>query len=331
MNKIVAYSPLRISFGGGGTDISPFYEKYGGAVVNTTIDRGVTVSYTEDPFPLEISSRDFVKSFTISRKNNGKYVPQKILKLFEKNGINKGRIIINSDVPPGSGLGSSSALTTAVLKLIHRINGYETDEMMIAREAFDTEKDYFGITLGKQDPYAVSIGGFKFMEFIDDSEKTVRLDEYREFISELEKRTLLLYTGKTRASSTVLADQVHNSRKGEENTISNLKAIREIAHEMKNSVVNGDIASFVKGINAGWKIKKELGRNVSNPKIESIISRALNNGAAAARLMGGGSQGFVLLISEKNEIETLQREMMKVSKFVIRVAYDPSGTRILSA
>lgn len=331
MQKIISYSPLRISFGGGGTDISPFVETHGGAVINTTIDRGVTVGYIDDPHSLEISSRDFVRSYLVGANNHENLnVQERILDLFEQNGISKGRIIINSDVPPGSGLGSSSALTTAVLKLICKIRNIDKTREEIASEAFLTERDRFGVTLGKQDPYAVSLGGFKFMRFDSQGVRNFPISGHDSFLKDLESRILLVYTGKTRESSDVLQDQVNKSLEGDDDTIRNLTRIRELAESMNDAVLHNDMNSFIAHINEGWEMKKLLGKNVTNEQIDKTIEVAKENGAKGARLMGGGSQGFVLLIADKGKLEKLQKKMMDFSEFVIRVSFDKIGTRIIN-
>ena len=327
MTKIIAYSPFRVSFGGGGTDINPFCDTYGGAVVNTTIDRGVTLTYTKDEYELEISSRDFLKSVIIGKENEEDDVLHKMSMLFQSRGIDRGRIAINAGVPPGSGLGSSSALITAVLALIYRIKGQITDPWEIAREAFRIEGDYFGVTLGKQDPFAVSLGGFKFMEFKSGKETIDRMAGSAGFIKELEKRTLLVYTGKTRESSQVLRDQVEKSEKGSHEVVSNLLRMKELAYQMESAVKAGDFYRFTEAVNNGWVLKKKLGKNVSNEKIDGIIKTASENGAAAARLMGGGGEGFILAISRKDELETLQKSLMDISSFVVRVSFEENGTK----
>lgn len=327
MKRYVAYSPFRISFGGGGTDISPFCDQHGGAVINTTIDRGVTVKYTPDPYDLEISSRDFLKSFLIGKANGENDVLNKMSELFQSRGITKGRLTINSGVPPGSGLGSSSALTTAILKLIYQIRGIEVDPWSIAREAFHLEHEYFGITLGKQDPFAVSLGGLKYMEFNSDGEKSTVLSDYTEFMGELEKRTLLVYTGNTRESTSVLQEQVEKSVKGEDNVVSNLITMRNLATEMKDAVISSDFRRFTDALNHGWALKKLLGKKVSNERIDGMIEYAMKNGAEAAKLMGGGSDGFLLIISGHDRVEALQKSLMDRSSFVVRVSFDMVGTR----
>ncbi len=325
--RFTAYSPFRVSFGGGGTDISPFCDKYGGAVVNTAIDRGVTVIYTPDDYDLEISSRDFLKSILIGKGTGDNEVLSKMSRLLESRGISKGRIAINSGVPPGSGLGSSSALTTALLKLIYLIQGKTVDPWSLAREAFSLEHDYFGITLGKQDPFAVSLGNFKYMEFAPGKEQSTDLSQYQNFMAELEKRTLLVYTGNTRESTSVLQEQVEKSRDGDSDLVSNLKVMKNLATEMRDSVISGNFEGFSSAVNAGWHIKKQLGKKVSNERIDSLISFAVENGAQAAKLMGGGSDGFLLVISRHDSVQQLQKALMDTSNFVVRVSFDRNGTR----
>lgn len=329
IRRIVSYSPLRISFGGGGTDISPFPETHGGAVINTTIDRGVTITYKHDDLPLEISSRDFVSSYVLPTKKNPSNILEKLMKLLESNDITKGRVIINSDVPPGSGLGSSSALTTALLRLIYEFKGVYKSDREIAEEAFNTEHEKFGVTLGKQDPYAISMGGFKFMKFRKDSVENYAVREQDNFLDQLESRILLVYTGETRESSAVLNEQVQKASENDKDVISNLISLRDLADDMRKAVITEDIDRFVDDINTGWEIKKKLGANVTNKKIEDIIGNALQNGAQAGKLMGGGAQGFLLIVSQPGKIARLQKKMLELSKFVIRVRFDPHGTRIL--
>lgn len=331
IKRYAAYSPFRISFGGGGTDISPFCNTYGGAVINTAIDRGVTVIYTPDEYDLEISSRDFLKTVLIGKGSSGNNVLNKMSGLLESRGISKGRIVINSGVPPGSGLGSSSALTTALLKLIYLIQGKEVDQWDLAREAFNLEHDYFGVTLGKQDPFAVSLGNFKYMEFEASGEKSTDLSKYSGFMKELEKRTLLVYTGNTRESTSVLQEQVAKSKHGDSDVVSNLQIMKRLATEMKDSTASGDFDAFTKALNTGWNLKKKLGKKVSNERIDSLISFAMGNGADAAKLMGGGGDGFLLVISKHDKVQQLQKSLMDSSNFVVRVSFDRNGTRIFKS
>lgn len=328
--RLISYSPLRVSFGGGGTDISPFIDKYGSAVLNTTIDRGVMVRYVGDDFPLELSSRDFVKSYLVSHEHKtAQSVSEKIMDLFLSRGVMSGRVIMNSEVPPGSGLGSSSALTTAVMGLMDSLTGDGKDSLDLANESFIAERDLLKVTLGRQDPYAISVGGFKFMEFSGDDVKIEKFDTGKSFLKTIERNILLIYTGSTRESSVALAEQVEKTRNGEENTISRLMTLKQMAYEMRDAVKDENFTELASLINRGWEIKKALGRSVSNEKIDRIVKKAMISGAAAGKLLGGGSQGFILVMAEDGKLRQLQETMVQYSQFVVRVSFDAEGTRII--
>ncbi len=325
---ITVYSPLRISFAGGGTDISPFFERYSGAVLNTTIDRGIMIRYVDDGASLEVSSRDFLRTALIS--SNNRSMENKIINMFMENGIETGRIIMNSDVPPGSGLGSSSALINGILKTIYTIKNKDIDPYGLANESYLNEKDKFNIILGKQDPYAISVGGLKYMEFRENGETTQKFDLSDPFVNDLESSILMVYTGNTRESSRSLQDQVTRSEHGDEETMEKLNNIRELAFQMSKAINAHNRDEFCNIINRGWEIKKSLGNNVTNRRIDEIINYAMDNGAKSAKLLGGGAEGFILLICEKKNINTLQSKMLLKSDFVIRVRFDSQGTRVIN-
>ena len=325
---ITVYSPLRISFAGGGTDISPFLENYGGAVLNTTIDRGIMIRYIDDGGSLEVSSRDFLRSALISSTNNTS-MENKIINMFMENGIDTGRIIMNNDVPPGSGLGSSSALINGIIMAIYAIKRKDIDPYDLAKESYLTEKNKFNIILGKQDPYAISVGGLKYMEFRRSGEITQKFALSDPFVTNLEKSMMLVYTGNTRESSRSLQDQVAKSENGDEKTMENLNKLKDLALQLSKAIKAHNRAEVYSIVNEGWSIKKSLGTNVTNKRIDTIIDYALDNGAKSAKLLGGGAEGFILLMSERENIDSLQHKMMSQSDFVIRIHFDGEGTRVI--
>lgn len=325
---ITVYSPLRISFAGGGTDISPFLENYGGAVLNTTIDRGIMIRYIDDGGSLEVSSRDFLRSALISSTNNTS-MENKIINMFMENGIDTGRIIMNNDVPPGSGLGSSSALINGIIRVIYAIKRKDIDPYDLAKESYLTEKNKFNIILGKQDPYAISVGGLKYMEFRRSGEATQKFALSDPFVRNLEKSMILVYTGNTRESSRSLQDQVTKSENGDKKTMENLNKLKDLALNLSKAIKAHNRDEVYSIVNEGWSIKKSLGTSVTNKRIDTIIDYALDNGAKSAKLLGGGAEGFILLIGERENIDSLQHKMMSQSDFVIRIRFDGEGTRVI--
>lgn len=328
MKRISSYSPLRVSFAGGGTDISPFLEKYGTSVINTTIDRGVYVSYAEDSSPLEISSRDFLKTIVFGAESESSF-QEKIMELFIKNGISKGRIYINGEVPPGSGLGSSSAMVNSMIRIIQEINGEYSGILDLARKSYETERRHFNITLGIQDPYAIAEGGFKYMES-DGSYLVFRHLEETDIMKKLEEGMIIAYTGSTRESSEALKEQVVKSERGERDVLDNLNHLKHVAKDLLDFSEDSDWTNFCKKVNEGWQIKKSLGKNISGEKVEKIIETAMSSGAKAARLLGGGMQGFVLVLAEKKDIWHIQNQLKMLSEFVLRVSPSMKGTRLFS-
>lgn len=324
----ISYSPLRITFGGGGTDVEPFLSRYGGAVVNATIDRGVSVRYIEDEYQLELSSRDFVRSYIVNMHRPAN-VTKMMADFLNDSGITMGRVIMSGDAPPGSGLGSSSAAVSALMNLVNSIRGRRVDARILAEESYNLERGHFHVVLGKQDPYAIAYGGFKYMEFNSDGTKYENLGRYSEFTRDLQRRILLVYTGKTRQSSEVLMEQVKASEMGDERTNRSLLQMKDVAKRLRDAVINNDIEEFAHQINRGWEIKKALGSRITNEHIDRIISLALSSGAQAARLMGGGSQGFVLVLCRPENLNAIQKKMMRVSNFVVRTSFDMMGTRTI--
>lgn len=330
MRKITVTCPYRISFSGGGTDVSPFTEMYGGAVINATIDKGIRVSYVDDGQPLEISSRDLLKSWSFSKSIHNNFL-EGITKLFTKMGIETGRLSIAGDVPPGTGLGSSSALVLGLLMITKYLNGEEVDRERIAKETYDVERNFFGVTLGKQDPFAISFGGFKYTEFKANSYRMEMFDYEDPFVKMLERSTLMVYTGSTHNSTDELQDEVGKLNEGSRELIDRLLEIKRNAEEARDSIREGNFERFVRLVDYGWDLKKGLRKDITNPAVDSIISKARKSGAGAARLMGGGSAGFILIISSPDKIWGVQRMMMESSEFVTRISFDQTGARQVTA
>jgi len=326
MRKISVFSPYRISFGGGGTDISPFPEMYGGCVINTTIEKGIRLNYVDDGFPLEISSRDLLKSWSFSKKVHNDFL-EGVTMLFKERGIDRGRLSLSGDVPPGTGLGTSSSLILGLLRIIKVVNDEEITKENLASETYDVEKNFFGITLGRQDPYAISFGGMKYVEFTKEGYKMEMFDHDSPFIKLLEKSTLMVYTGSSHDSSAELQEQVSKLKDGSDEMIDLLLEIKKSTKETKESIEEEDFGTFISSMNRGWELKKRLGKNITNQKVDSLIDIAIENGAGAARLMGGGSEGFVLVVADYRKIWDIQRKMMEFSDYVTRVSFDLYGTR----
>ncbi|MEM0133921.1 MAG: kinase [Thermoplasmatales archaeon] len=326
MRRISVISPYRISFTGGGTDVPPFPEMYGGCVINATIDKGIRLNYVEDGHPLEISSRDVLKSWSLSSHIQNGFL-ERITMLFEERGIRKGRLNISGDVPPGTGLGTSSALVLGLIKILHILNGEEVTRSNLAKETYELEKNFFNVTLGKQDPFAISFGGLKYFEFYKDDYRMETFDYEMPTVKQLEESTIMVYTGASHNSSIELQEEVGKLKDGSEELISRLLEIKKNTEDAKESILENDFDRFVSLVDSGWELKKRLSKNISNQKVDALIRTAKENGAGAARLMGGGSEGFILVLADHKKLWGLQKKMMEHSDFVTRISFDYSGAR----
>ena len=325
--QLRAHSPLRVSFIGGGTDISPFTERYGGAVLNTTINMGVSARYVYDNYPLEIASRDLISSYLSGA--HGKTILDELSKELSDGGLKMGKIHINGDVPPGSGLASSSALVTALTALGSYASGKKLLGGALALKAYNIERNRLGILLGYQDPYAIAIGGFKFMEFRGLAKYSIeRFRKSKSLIDYVSSHMLLAYTGSTRESSAALREQVTQSKRKGSKTTERLLHLKQLAFEARDCVRSSDIAGFTQTINKGWNVKKELSSGVSNKRIESLIALGMRNGALAGRLLGGGSDGFVMFIVKDGFMVHLQKALIRKYKFVVRASINNNSTEV---
>ncbi len=329
MKRISVTCPYRISFTGGGTDIPPFPEMYGGRVINATIDRGIRLEYVDDGQPLEISSRDLLKSWSFSKKVHNSFM-EGIATLLKARGVVSGRISISGDVPPGTGLGTSSSLVLGLIQIEKVLNGKELMREELAKEAYDVERNFFGATLGWQDPFAIAFGGFKYFEF-SGSNFTMEAFDYRSYIvQQIEKSTLMVYTGSSHNSSDELQGEVSKLKEGSTVIIKRLLDIKRNTEEARKAIKESDFHKFATLVDDGWRLKKALSDKISNPNVDRLIKEAKDSGALAARLMGGGSEGFVLILADPDNLWSVQKVMMEHSDFVTRVSFDLAGPKVLS-
>ncbi|MEM0130119.1 MAG: kinase [Thermoplasmatales archaeon] len=320
MRRISVFSPYRVSFIGGGTDVPPFPDLYGGCVINATIDIGVTVRYVDDGLPLEIASRDILKSWSAVGQSGNDFL-NGISRLLKINGIDTGRLTVAGDVPAGTGLGSSTSLVLALLTVIKLVRGESLDWIKLAGESYRIERDHFRVTLGLQDPYAIPFPGLKYVEFAGERATIDSIDASNGFSELLSRSSIIIYTGSTRNSSMELQEEVSKLNDGSGELIETLLEMKKLTLQARDSVAGRDFGSFCKLMSRGWELKKKLGQGITNEKVDSIIEAAIKNGACTARLMGGGSAGFILAIAPRDRLWHLETAMMDLSDFVTRVSF----------
>lgn len=300
-------APLRLGLAGGGTDVSPYSDLYGGLVLNATINLFAycTIQERNDGI-ITIEAADIGKkleyatSKTLPIDGNldlHKGVYNRIVKDFNINSALSFTVTTFSDAPPGSGLGSSSTMVVALLKAFVEWLSLPLGEYEIARLAYQIERQDLNLSGGKQDQYAATFGGFNFMEFFNDERIIVNpLRVKRWIIDELEASMILYYTGASRSSAQIINEQKANASSGNAVAIEAMHKIKESAVEMKEAILKGDIKGFANILGASWQNKKKMANSISNDAIEQIFEIALKAGAYTGKVSGAGGGGFIMFI-----------------------------------
>ncbi len=296
---IIARAPVRISFAGGGTDLPAFYLKHGGAVVSATIDKYVYVVLTVHGGPeLQILSSDYR---TFYRHTPGEALlwegdlnlPKAILHEF---GIHHGvSMFLASEVPPGTGLGSSSTLTVAAVKAVSAARGRILSQDEVAQLATRVELEKMGMPIGLQDQYAAAFGGLNFMAFDAQGAHVTPIRTPPGTRETLQKNLLLFFTGTARESSKILAQQRAATEKNEGDVVRALAAVRDMAHQLRDTLARGDLTGFGEQLHAGWEQKKKFAPGISNPDIDETYQIARARGALGGKIAGAGGGGFMML------------------------------------
>jgi D-glycero-alpha-D-manno-heptose-7-phosphate kinase len=315
---IRAKAPLRLSFAGGGTDVSPFVEREGGCVLSATINRYAQGTLRpRDDRQVRIQALDFGVSvdydITEVPRYDGKLDLAKAAIKTMLPGAPAGfDLFMHSDVPPGSGLGSSSAVVVALVALLAEHANLPLTDCEIADLAYRIERSELKIRGGYQDQYSAAFGGFNFIEFADGRVTVNPLRVKAATVSELELNLLLAYAGAPRFSSHIIADQVGRYERGERDSLTGLRRIKELAILMKTALLRGRLNEFAELLHEEWLAKKQLSDKISTPHIEELYEVARKEGALGGKVAGAGGGGFVMLycpFDRKHRIAHRLREL----------------------
>ncbi len=323
-------APLRLGLAGGGTDVSPYSDIYGGAILNATISlfAYVDIEHTSDG-KIVFEAKDFEKKEvyslgqeidTLGDLNLLKGVYKKIQEdfSFKTEGL---RITSYVQAPPGSGLGSSSTLVVALVGAFIEMLNLPFGEYDIAHYAFEIERNYLKLAGGKQDQYAATFGGFNYMEFFKDDKTIVNPLRIRpHYISELEKNIVLFYTSKSRESARIIDEQVRNVQENNLNSIQAMHYIKEQSIMMKEALLKGELNRIGEIFNFGHEHKKQMAAGISNEHLDNIYNDAIKAGATGGKISGAGGGGFMIFYcpgtSRYGVIRALNKYPGKIIPFV---------------
>jgi len=322
-------APLRISFGGGGTDVSPYPEEKGGAILSTTIDKYAYCTLVErkdDSINVKSLDYDVVTKYHVNDevKYDGKLdLVKAAIKVLEvKNGFN---LFLHSDAPPGSGLGTSSALVVALVGAFKQWLKLPLTDYDIAELAYHIEREEAGIKGGKQDQYAATFGGFNFIEFLGKTTVVNPLRIKRDTLNELEYRLMLCYTGETRLSAGIIEDQVSSYIQKKDDVILALEETKSLASNMKNALLLGKLNEFGLLLHEAWCCKKRFSAKMTEPRIDELYEVARQNGAIGGKLLGAGGGGYLLLLCEFDKWHIVAERLEGMGGKIVNFTFDLRG------
>ncbi|MCL2715090.1 MAG: dehydrogenase [Alphaproteobacteria bacterium] len=308
MTLIRARAPLRLGLAGGGTDVSPYCDVYGGYVLNATIDRYAyaIIRTLKDPIVrFHAADRDCREefsldawAFTVGQLNLHRAVYAMMVR--EYNGGRPLAVEITTfcDAPPGSGLGSSSTLVIAMVRAFVELLNLPLDDYKIAKLAFEIERIDCRLEGGRQDQYSAAFGGFNFMEFYADERAVINPLRIKNcIISEIEASLILFYTGLSRESAKIISDQSANVMAGTQQTIDAMHQLKQEAVLMKECLLRADYRGMVDSMREGWENKKRLASSVTNAYIDEVYEAAVSSGARAGKVSGAGGGGFMMFFA----------------------------------
>ncbi|MRR54802.1 MAG: dehydrogenase [Deltaproteobacteria bacterium] len=337
MTIVRARAPLRLGLAGGGSDVSPYCDVHGGYVLNSTIDRYAyaVIATVDDPVVRFISTdrqEELVLPLAAELELDGrldlhKAVYNEIIRSF-----NGGRTIplelsTFCDAPVGSGLGSSSTLVVVMICAFAELLNLPLDDYAIAQLAYKIERHDCRLQGGHQDQYSAAFGGFNFMEFYADRAIINPLRIKQWVVCELEASLVLFYTGVSRESANIIADQSANLKTGDSNAIEAMHGIKREALIMKECLLKGNFGGIVSSMRDGWENKKRSAKTVSNPLIDEIYRVAVEAGALAGKVSGAGGGGFMMFFVPPERRMDVIRTLGRFEGQISNCHFTPSGAQ----
>lgn len=324
---IITRSPLRISLGGGGTDLPSYYREHGGFVIAAAIDKYVYINVHRRfaaGFLLKYSRLE--EAATIDEIRHP--IIREVLKLVDIRDRNL-EITSMADIPAGTGLGSSGSFTTALLKALHVLKKNMVGAAELAEQACHIELDKVGEPIGKQDQYIAAYGGITSFEFLNDGRvETAPLKISEETSFNLEENLLLFFTGYSRSASRILKEQDDKTKQADRAMTENLHFIKELGRQSRRLLEEGDLEGFARLMDLHWQRKKERSKEMSNADIDAWYDCAMANGALGGKVIGAGGGGFLMFYA--GDKVKLRHAMRARGLTEVRFRFDFEGTRILA-
>lgn len=324
---IISRAPVRLTLGGGGTDLKSYYSKYGGFLIAAAIDKYIFISANRrfyDSIRLSYSQTEIVDNVADIKHR----IFKAALRLVN---IDRGIELVSvADVPANCGLGTSSSFTVSVLNALHAYKGEFVTQKQLAEEACYIEIDVLQEPIGKQDQYIAGFGGITCLTFEKNGDVLVEaLKISDEVLDQLESNIALFYTGIERSASEILSEQDEKSKKDDPKVIENLHKIKEIGLQTRKALESGNVDEFGELLHVHWETKKKRSQKMSDPFIDECYDVARKNGALGGKLVGAGGGGFFIFYCHSSDKPKLSQAMKNMELKPMRFRFDFEGAKIL--
>ena len=324
---IISCSPLRISLGGGGTDLPSYYEEHGGFLIAAAIDKLVYITLHEtfaEEIVVKYSKMEMVQSVADIKHP----IVREALNLVGIDEHPHLEIASMSDIPSGTGLGSSGSFTTALLRALHAMRKNTVSPRQLAEQACHIELDLLKEPIGKQDQYIAAYGGLTCFTFHPDGRvEAAPLRVSPETMANLEDNLMMFFTGFTRSASGILKDQDSRSKQKDASMVDNLHFTKQLGYDSKSAFESGDLRRFAEIMHVHWEHKRKRSQGMSNQQIDEWYETARANGALGGKLIGAGGGGFLMFYAEDKT--RLRRAMTQAGLREVRFRFNFSGSQIL--
>ncbi len=325
-------APLRLGLAGGGSDVSPFSDLYGGNVLNATINLAAycTIEPLSQPV-MRINALDagVSREVPLGAESGAKLIDgvyRRILKDYGPVPSPGFAITTYNDAPAGSGLGTSSTMVVCILKCFAEWMGIPLGDYELARLAYEIERKDLALAGGKQDQYAAAFGGFNFMEFLPSDLVIVNPLNVKDWIiQELEASLLLYFTGRSREGAAIIEKQQHAARSGNTVAVDAMHRIKQSAIDMKLALLQGDMPSFARIMGQAWEDKKKMADTITNPMIQEAFDVAMEAGAISGKVSGAGGGGFIMLMVPPERKYLVTQALSKLPGRVVPFQFTEKG------
>jgi D-glycero-alpha-D-manno-heptose-7-phosphate kinase len=302
--------PLRISFGGGGTDVDPYASRHGGATLNATVARYVYCSVMPNDggdIQVEVTHWERLAAGQEARPLSDRRLAEAVVARINPGWKSGVHVSLRTEAPPGSGLGSSSALVVACIMSLARFLGVVLTPYQVADLAYRIERHDLGISGGYQDQYAAAYGGFNWTLYSGEGVKVYPLSLRPSVLRELELRLMLWHTGDTHLSGGILREQIRLYEDRQHVTLKRLHRMKALARLMRGALERGELDRFGRLLDASWREKRELAGNITNPQIDRLYETALRAGALGGKVIGAGGGGYLLFyVPESSRAQVIE-------------------------